>query len=344
MPKDNSFMGMIEQEFGDLVEDLLVVEDKSKLDVISTDTPSLDISLGIGGIPKGRITHIDGPESSGKTTLALSIAKNAIQSGDKVLYIDMENQLDYNYARAVIGKNIFTEDNIKIFQPEDSEHAFEIAEIGINSNEFGLIVFDSIGSIVTKKEKEDDFGDVQVSSVSRDVTKFLKRNMFNIRKNNIAFVFLNQVRDNVGSYTHGYSIPGGHALKHFSSIMISLTKGQQITTGKTVVGSISKYTIKKNKLAPPFRSYILPIIFGKGIDSIKDLIHFSETIGILKKRGPYYVFGETNLAQGFNKMYELLQEKPDLYKEIYTSGLNAINNTNDIHIDNIELEEIDLDS
>ncbi len=321
--QDVSFLDYIVDKYGSnfIVED--VVE---KVDHIPTGSPSLDFSIGIGGIPVGRYSEIDGPESVGKSTLALSIANECIKRGDKVLYVDVENTMDYNYIRSLVDAE-FSIDNILLVRPDTAEQAFEIAEKGVQSNEFKLIIFDSIGGLAPQKEKEDEFTDANVALISRLLSKFLRRNAFTIRTNNVAFLFLNQVRDNIGSYTHGYTLPGGHALKHFCSLMVSMTKSEQIKFGDEIVGSISKFSIKKNKVAPPFRSFFIPIMFGKGVDTYRDLVEFGITMGILQKGGAYIKYKDMTLGKGMANVIEFLSTNKDISDQILADLHNMAQET-----------------
>jgi len=269
-------------------------------------------------IANGFVVH-----NSGKTTLALSIAKNAIKGGDNVFYIDVENMLDHSYAeRLTEDKNL---DHMTIAQPNTAEDAFIIAEKGILSKEFGLILFDSIGALAPNKEKKDEFDDANVALVPRLLAKFLRRNAFAIRTNNVAFVFLNQVRDQIGSYVQGYNTPGGHAIKHFASIIIFLSKGKEIKQGENTVGQLIKFVVKKNKLAPPFRSYVMPLFFGVGIDFYRDFITFSEMVGIILRAGAYYKFGDIVLGQGMVKSIEFLKEHQEVLDKIKEVVYNITN-------------------
>jgi len=309
-----TFFEQVLEKFG---EDSLSID--RAYEAISTGCTSLDVSIGIGGVPKGRITEIFGPEGSAKTTIALSLARNAIANGEKVLYVEPENLLDYFVIPSILGES-FPEGSFRLVQPDTAEDAFEIAEMGINSKEFSLIVFDSIGALAPAKEKEDKFTDANVALVPRLLSKFLRRNAYSIRANNIAFVFINQVRDTIGSYVKSYSTPGGHALKHFAALRISLSKGQEIKitdagTEKSI-GINTTFVIKKNKLAAPFRSFTIPIIFGIGVDKYKDLFNFAETLGVIRKAGAYYKLDDVTIAQGTKKTVQELHDNKELLDRV----------------------------
>lgn len=317
------FKKKIEKKFGDSV----FTNKDFVAGVIPTGSLSLDVSLGIGGIPKGRFTTIYGGFSSGKTTLCLQLAKNAIELGNSVLYIDAEQTLDLSYAEAVIGD--FSE-SMLIVTPETAEEALTIAEygiggddkLGINPGEFGLIIVDSLAALAPEKEKEKELTDSNVALVSRLLSAFFRRNADGVRRNNVAMVLTNQVRDNIGSYYGGYNLPGGHALKHYSSIILFLSAGEKIEQNKEAIGVVTKFTVKKNKLAPPFRQYYLPIMFGKGVDVYRDIVDFASTMGVIDKKGSYFVYEDDNLGQGMNKASDFLKEHPEtldkIRKECYT--------------------------
>lgn len=317
--EDDTFLNRMVAKYG---KDILANE--SLPEGISTGSISLDASIGVGGIPREKITEIYGPEGVAKTTICLETAKCAIKKGYKVLYIDVENMLDKTYAYKIIGSNT---DLLVVVQPDTAEDAFTMAEEGIDSGEFQLIIFDSVGALAPKKEKEDEFEDANVALVSRLMSKFLRRNEYRIKVNKIAFLFTNQVRANVGSYSQGYTTPGGHVLKHLDTVIIQLGKGAPIRRGDVQTGSMVTFTIKKNKLAPPFRSYTIPIIFGEGIDSMRDLLSFGETIGVLSKAGPYYKYKDTNLGRGVADVIQNLTqpENEDLLSDIRNHILACVN-------------------
>lgn len=318
-----------------------LVEETETIIPISTGSISLNASIGIGGIPRGRITEIYGSEGSGKTTLCLNTAINCIKKGGKVLYIDVEQMLDYPTVKSMLSVDI-NKNELIILRPTSAENAVEMAEYGIDSEEFELIIFDSIGALAPEKEKEDKFTDAQMTLVPRIMAKFLRRNADKIRTNRIAFVFINQVRDTIGSFMQTYSTPGGHAVKHFAALIISLTKGANIQQAGKTLGITSKFTIKKNKLAAPFKSYSLPIIFGQGVDYFRDLINFAVDLGIVSKKGSSYNFGEEYLGRGANQVALNLQT------EDYKNTLDRIeeevyNMVNQVILEEKEKEDEEID-
>lgn len=324
----------------DKLGEALIVRDTEKVEVIPTGSLSLDSSIGIGGIPRGRITEIFGPEGGGKTSLALSIARSAIKVGIKVLYVDAENMINYETVFDLLGEEL-ERSKLVILHPETAEDNMTACEIGIKSGEFGCIILDSIGALAPLAEKNKELTEPTVGLIPKLLTVWLRRNAVLIGRNNVAFVFINQVRDLIGSYVKGYGTPGGHALKHFASVRISLSKGEEIKQGTESVGINVKFTVKKNKLAPPFRSFLIPLYFGKGIDSIRDTILFSEMLGVLKKKGSYYVFEGETIGQGVAKTSEALSNNPDLLAKIRDICYNWVASEN---LPSADLEKENEDS
>jgi recombination protein RecA len=311
----------------------LIIIDKDTDDVvetISTGSPSLDVSTGIGGIPLRRLTTIYGAESSGKTTLCLEIVRNAVLGGNSVAYIDVEQGLDYKYVNTLVGE--FDLDKLLIAQPATSEEALGLVEVliqgdnklGVDPGQYKLIIVDSVAALAPEEEKAKELTDRNVALTARLLTAFFRRNMHDLRINDVALIFVNQVRDKIGSYIGGYSLPGGHALKHYSSMIIFLSPGQKIKQGEEIIGMQSKFVIKKNKLSAPFRSFDFPLMFGKGIDKNRDMINFATEMGILRKKGAYYYYGETQLGQGIVKSMEYLDEHTDLRDSIYEQCLSTV--------------------
>jgi len=294
---DDKFLDDVLDVFGEGV----LITDSSEINAISTGSISLDASIGIGGIPKGRITEIFGSESTGKTTMALGMAKSALAYGGRALYIDAENMLDYKLVEMIVGDELDSGELVML-NPESAEDAFTMCEMGVNSGNFDIVILDSIGALAPQKEKDDDFDKASVGQAAKLISKFLRRISFKVKETDTALVLLNQVRDKIGSFMGGFDTPGGHALKHFSALRIALTKGKHITvgTGKdaVVVGVEVNFTVRKNKLAPPFRGFHFPIIFGKGIDTAMDYLEFCSMLGIIKKSGSYFKLDDESLGQG----------------------------------------------
>jgi recombination protein RecA len=334
--KSSNFLDAIVEEFGEKVLD----NHTKKIEAISTGCLSLDTSIGVGGIPKGMITELSGPEGSGKTTIALNTAKGLANEGKKTLYIDVENLLNTSIMKAVLGEDTKVE-NIIILTPDSAEDAFIMAEKGIESGEFDLIVIDSIGAMASRKEKEKKFDEETMGQLPRVVARFIKRNVYAIRVGNIAVLALNQIRDNVGSYTKGYKTPGGHQLGHESTVRISLTKGENLTRGKEIVGILTKFVIKKNKLAPPFRSFTIPILFGQGIDFYSDLLDFAKLLGLITVTGPHYKFEGENIGLGKAGTRERLMQDKSTLDRIVEKVYNTVNKQSNIAELLNDLEEDD---
>lgn len=318
----NSFNAYIIENFGEQVLD----NHTKKVEGISTGCLSLNTSIGIGGIPRGMITEMYGPEGSGKTTIAMNTAKWLADKGGTTLYIDIENLLNVKILKSILGENAKVE-NITIVTPDSAEDAFMIAEKGISSEEFDLIVIDSIGAMASKKEKEVEFDKDTMGQLPKLVGKFIKRNVYDIRTKNIAVLILNQIRDNVGVVTKikTYKTPGGHQLQHEAAVRIALSKGEYLKRGKEIVGILTKFTIKKNKLAPPFRSFTIPIIFGQGIDYLSDMLDFSRLLGVVQVNGPYYKFEDVTLGKGKVEARETLTNSQELLDKVEQTVYNIVN-------------------
>lgn len=319
--KSENFYDLLENEYGDYrtKRDL---SDKGKILSIPTSSLSLDISTGVGGIPLGRFTELYGNEGSGKTTLALCISNQAIKLGFKVLYIEPENTLDLNLAERIIEE--FTEENFVLMQPETMEETLEIAELGIRSGDFNLIVLDSIGALAPEKIFKDKLTDANVALLARLLTTWVQRNAHAVRNNDVAFLGINQVRDKIGAYISSFETPGGHQWKHHASLRVQLSRMADIEQGDEKIGINTRFTIKKNKLAPPYRTFYLPIIFGEGVDSLRDIVEFSTMLGVLERRGPYYKFEDVSLGIGMNNTIEYLKENGETLDKIVKVCYNSL--------------------
>lgn len=306
---------------------IVVNEEDAELDVIPTGSYSVDFCIGVHGIPRGRFTELYGPESSAKTTLSLGICKNAIKNGLKVFYVDVEQTLNFEYIEKIVGK--VDKDSFILVKPKLAEDAFELMERAISTGEYGLIILDSVGALSPKKEMEDDFSDMNVALVPRLMTKFLRRNAFDVRINNVAVVFINQVRDKIGAFRATYTTPGGHAIKHYASLIISLSKGQEIKKAGNPVGLIISFVIKKNKLAPPGKGTKIPLMYNIGIDSVRDLVQLSELLGVIEKaKGGWYVFEGQNLGHGLQNTIDTITASEEVLDKIVKSCYNNKEVTN----------------
>lgn len=339
MAKAETFLDKIIEEFGEKVLD----NHTKKIEAISTGCVSLDTSIGVGGIPKGMITEMFGPEGSGKTTIALNTAKQIANREGKVLYIDVENLLNTELLKAVLGNETKVE-NITILTPDSAEDAFKMAEWGIDSTEFELVVIDSVGAMASKKEKEVPFDKDTMGKLPQVVGRFIKRNTYSIRTNNVAVLILNQIRDNVGAYIKSYKTPGGHQLQHEAAVRISLSKGENLKRGTEIVGILTKFVIKKNKLSAPFRSFTIPILFGQGIDYYSDLIEFAKLLGVLKGAGAFIKFEDTTLGRGKAETRETLMKSPETLDKLVEKVYNIVNHQSNISelLNDIEDEGSDV--
>jgi recombination protein RecA len=281
--------------------------------IISTGSISLDIALGIGGIPRGRIIEIFGPESTGKTTLALHIIAEAQKKGGVAAYIDVEHALDPVYS-GHLGVNI---DDMLISQPDTGEQALEICEALVRSGAVDVIVVDSVAALVPRAEIEGEMGDSQVALQARLMSQALRKLAVAIGRSGTAVVFINQLREKVGIVFGNPEVtPGGRALKFYSSVRIDLRRSETIKQGEVAVGNRVKARIVKNKVAAPFRTAEFDIMFDHGISREGDLIDLGVELGLIKKSGAFFSWGDTRLGQGRENAKNFLIQKPEIAKEI----------------------------
>lgn len=281
--------------------------------VVTTGIISVDAALGVGGVPKGRIVEVYGPESSGKTTLALHIVAECQKLGGIAGYVDAEHAMDPAYARK-LGVNI---DELYISQPDDGEQALEIAEAMVRSAAIDVVVVDSVAALVPRAEIEGDMGQSTVGVQARLMSQALRKLTGITHKTNCIIIFINQLRDKIGvTYGSPETTTGGRALKFYSSIRIDIRRGDQIKVGDNQVGSRTKIKITKNKVAPPFRNCEVDMMFGEGISKEADLLDIGLEIGIAQKSGSWFSYGETRLGQGRENAKTYLREHPEIRKEI----------------------------
>jgi recombination protein RecA len=281
--------------------------------VISSGSISLDIALGLGGIPKGRITEIFGPESSGKTTLALHIIAESQKQGGIAAYIDVEHALDPVYS-GHLGVNI---DDMLISQPDTGEQALEICEALVRSGAVEVIVVDSVAALVPRAEIEGEMGESQVALQARLMSQALRKLAAAIGKSGTAVIFINQLREKVGIVFGNPEVtPGGRALKFYSSIRIDLRRSDTIKQGDEAVGNRVKARIVKNKVAPPFRTAEFDIMYDHGISREGDILDLGVALGLIKKSGAFLSWGDTRLGQGRENAKNFLVQKPEIAKEI----------------------------
>lgn len=284
-----------------------------KVDAIPTGSLSLDLALGIGGIPRGRITEIFGAEASGKTTLALNIIAQAQKMGGLVLYIDAEHALDTNYA-AICGVNV---NALKGAQPGTGEEALDIAEKMVRTHALDCVVIDSVAALVPRAEIEGEMGESHVGLQARLMSQALRKLTGEISKSNTAVIFINQLREKVGVIFGNPEVtPGGRALKFYSSVRIDLRKADAIKNGSEIIGNRVRAKVVKNKMAPPYRVAEFDIMFNCGISKEGDIIDLGVSSGVIKKSGAFFDFAGTKLGQGREKAREYLVQHPEMAIEI----------------------------
>ncbi len=283
------------------------------VEAIPTGALSLDIAIGIGGVPRGRITEIFGPESSGKTTLALHIVAEAQKMGGTAAFIDMEHALDPFYAER-IGVDV---ENLLISQPDTGEQALEIAETLIRSGAVDVVVVDSVAALVPRAEIEGDMGDAVVGMQARLMSQALRKLSGAIQQTRTAMIFTNQLRHKIGvMFGSPETTPGGLALKFYASVRLDIRRIQAIKMGAEVIGNRVRVKVVKNKVAPPFRTAEFDIIYNEGISREGDLLDLGVELGLIDKRGSYYSYGDLRLGQGRENAKRFLREHPDLAHEI----------------------------
>lgn len=284
-----------------------------EVECISTGCISIDLALGGKGVPRGRIIEIFGPESSGKTTLALQIVASAQRNGGTAAYIDAEHAVDPSYARK-LGVKI---DDMLISQPDSGEQALEITEILVHSNAVDVIVIDSVAALVPKAELAGEIGDSFVGVQARMMSQALRRLTSAISKANTTVIFINQLREKIGvMFGSPETTPGGRALKFYSSVRIDIRRVGQIKDGENVVGNRTTAKIVKNKVAPPFQKAEFDIVYNEGISFVGDLIDLGVANGIVQKAGAWFSFGDTRLGQGREGAKQFLRDNPDVATKI----------------------------
>ena len=303
----------LEKQFGKGAVMRLGENKHMNVEHISTGSLSLDIALGIGGLPRGRIVEIYGPESSGKTTLSLHCIAEGQKNGGNVAFIDVEHALDPVYAQA-LGVNI---DELLVAQPDTGEDALEIAEGLIRSGAIDVIVIDSVAALVPKAEIEGEMGDSHVGLHARLMSQALRKLAGAINKSNCVAIFINQLREKVGViYGNPEVTTGGRALKFYSSVRIEIRKGEALKVNGEIVGNHTKAKVVKNKLAPPFKVAEFDIMYGEGISRVGELLDLAVEADIVQKSGAWFSYKSQRLGQGRDKVKELLRNNPELAGQI----------------------------
>ncbi len=283
------------------------------VDAIPTGSMTLDMALGIGGVPRGRIVEIFGPESSGKTTVALQIVAEAQKLGGEVAFIDVEHALDPVYARA-LGVDI---DNMLVSQPDSGEQALEIAEALVRSGALDVIVLDSVAAMVTKAEIDGEMGDTHVGQLARLMSQAMRKLTSVISKSNCVAIFINQIREKIGViYGNPETTPGGRALKFYSSVRIDVRKGEAIKNGSEIIGNRTKCKVVKNKVSPPFKECEFDLLFGKGVSRTGEVVDLAVDLDIIHKSGAWFSYENEKVGQGRENTKAWLKDNPDKMKEI----------------------------
>lgn len=303
----------IEKQFGQGSIMRLGEANALNVEVIPTGALPLDIALGVGGVPRGRIIEIYGPESSGKTTLALHIVAEAQKKGGTAAFIDAEHALDPKYSEN-LGVNI---DNLLISQPNSGEEALEIAEALVRSNAIDVIVIDSVAALVPKAELDGEMGDSHVGLQARLMSQAMRKLSGAISKSKTVCIFINQIREKVGvMFGNPETTPGGRALKFYSSVRMEIRRSQAIKDGDETIGNQTRVKIVKNKVAPPFRQAIFDIMYGTGISASGCILDMGVDTGVIDRAGSWYSYGDERLGQGRENSKQFLEENQDIMKDI----------------------------
>jgi len=309
----------IKERFGEGAIMKLGEARKVNIDAIPTGSLSLDIALGVGGLPRGRIVEIYGPESSGKTTLALHVVAEAQKKGGRAAFVDAEHALDPEYARR-LGVNV---NDLLISQPDNGEQALQIVESLVKSGALDVIVIDSVAALTPLAEIEGEIGDQHVGIQARLMSQALRKLTAIAAKTRTVIIFINQIRMQIGMYGNPETTPGGKALKFYASVRIDVRRAAQIKKGEEIIGNRVKAKVAKNKVAPPFRIAEFDIFYNEGISYEADVINTGMKYGIVKRAGASYSFGDTKLGTGFDAARQFLKENPKTASEIAKAVMEA---------------------
>ena len=317
---DEARQAVLDKALGDIIKrygegSIMKLGDATNLatEVIPTGSLSVDIALGVGGIPRGRITEIYGPESSGKTTICQHIVAEAQKLGGTAAFIDMEHALDPSYA-AKCGVDV---DNLLISQPDTGEQALEIAETLIRSGAIDIVVIDSVAALIPRSEIEGDMGDPTMGVQARLMSQALRKLSGAIHQTKTSVVFTNQLRQKIGvMFGNPETTTGGQALKFYASVRLDVRRIQSIKVGAEIIGNRTRVRVVKNKVAPPFQKAEFDIMYNEGISKVGDLLDLAVEAEIITKRGSFYSYGETRLGQGRENSKEFLRQNPDFAAEI----------------------------
>ena len=317
-------ISQIEKSFGKTAICKLGDNVIKKVECIPTGALSLDLALGIGGIPRGRVIEIYGPEAGGKTTLSLHIAAQAQKNGGTVAFIDAEHAFDRFYAKK-LGVDI---ENLLVSQPDNGEQALEIAENLIRSGAIDVIVIDSVAALTPKSEIEGEMGDSKMGLQARLMSQAMRKLTATISKTSTVCIFINQLREKIGvMFGNPETTTGGNALKFYSSVRLDIRKVSQIKDGENIMGNRVKVKVVKNKVAPPFKKAEFDILYGEGISRIGEIIDIGVELNIIKKSGSWFSYNETKLGQGRDALKKLLEENPELCDELTQKINEALKET-----------------
>lgn len=334
-------LAKIEKSFGKGSVMMLGENAKMTVETISSGSIGLDIATGVGGLPRGRVIEIFGPESSGKTTVALHAVAEAQKAGGVAAFVDAEHALDPLYAKA-LGVDI---DNLIVSQPDTGEQALEITDALVSSGAIDIIVIDSVAALVPKAEIEGDMGASFVGLHARLMSQALRKLAGSINKQKTITIFINQLREKVGTtYGNPEVTTGGRALKFFASMRLDVRRVEVIKQGDQMIGSRTKVKVVKNKVAPPFKQCEFDIMYGEGISKIGEMIDIGSNIDVIKKSGSWYSFKDTKLGQGRENVKNFLKENPELMNEIEQSVRNYFSDHKvDLEIGKEDMENEDFD-
>lgn len=334
-------LGQIERQFGK--GSIMRYGDaplKMNVDVISTGSLALDIALGVGGVPKGRVVEIYGPESSGKTTVALHCVAEAQKKGGTAAFIDAEHALDAVYAKN-LGVDI---NNLLISQPDTGEQALEICEALVRSNAIDIVVIDSVAALVPRLELEGEMGDAHVGLQARLMSQALRKLTGFISKSNTCVMFINQIREKVGvMYGSPETTPGGRALKFYASVRMDIRKADTIKQGTDIIGTRTRVKVVKNKVAPPFKQAEFDIMYGKGISKEGNIVDIAAEMKILNKAGSWYSYQEERIGQGRENAKEYLATHPEVAQEIEEKIRAAADTLDDLNVGTMEETETETE-
>src|SRR5213594_264945 len=307
-------VSQIEKQFGKgSIMRLGGIDSSAALDAISSGSLSLDVALGVGGYPRGRVIEVFGPESGGKTTLSLHAIAEAQKLGGTAAFIDAEHALDANYARK-LGVDI---DNLLVSQPDSGEQALEIAEVLIRSGAIDIVVIDSVAALVPRAELEGEMGEAQMGLQARLMSQALRKLTGIVSKSKTCLMFINQIREKIGvMFGNPETTTGGRALKFYASVRLDVRRTNQIKDGDVVVGGRTRVKVVKNKVAPPFREAEFDVMYGEGISRTDDLLDLAVDKRIVEKSGAWFAYGGERLGQGRENAKQFLKENPEVHKTI----------------------------